>query len=184
MAWGHPFSSLPCTQAILKAGGQLDEQSERERLRKVLKRMGKLKCMKEVSGRSLLGLHLHALSGSGVSGLKCASVTRNGLSLGITLARGRHLSLSDGERIWLHPLRFLPRPVLCLPPWRRVPPPCFSSFRMRKNCKDCFCCWNPIGLLTDVLYAFCLPAFPGLHRQLHDHHGIPLPCPEVREGCC
>ncbi|XP_060107390.1 zinc finger protein 512 [Heteronotia binoei] len=33
--------------AMLKAGGQLDEQSERDRLRKVLKRMGKLKCTRE-----------------------------------------------------------------------------------------------------------------------------------------
>ncbi|XP_074845199.1 zinc finger protein 512 isoform X2 [Carettochelys insculpta] len=32
---------------VVKEGGELDEQCERDRLRKVLKRMGKLKCMKE-----------------------------------------------------------------------------------------------------------------------------------------
>nr|XP_056708271.1 zinc finger protein 512 [Euleptes europaea] len=36
-------NSLP----VAKVGGQLDEQSERDRLRTVLKRMGKLKCMRE-----------------------------------------------------------------------------------------------------------------------------------------
>uniref|UniRef100_A0A8C0G3P7 Zinc finger protein 512 n=1 Tax=Chelonoidis abingdonii TaxID=106734 RepID=A0A8C0G3P7_CHEAB len=34
---------------VVKEGGELDEQCERDRLRKVLKRMGKLKCMREVS---------------------------------------------------------------------------------------------------------------------------------------
>ncbi|XP_074919625.1 zinc finger protein 512 isoform X4 [Chelonoidis abingdonii] len=32
---------------VVKEGGELDEQCERDRLRKVLKRMGKLKCMRE-----------------------------------------------------------------------------------------------------------------------------------------
>ncbi|XP_009325175.1 PREDICTED: zinc finger protein 512 isoform X1 [Pygoscelis adeliae] len=34
-------------QPVVKDGGELDEQLERDRLRKVLKRMGKLKCMRE-----------------------------------------------------------------------------------------------------------------------------------------
>ncbi|XP_052666219.1 zinc finger protein 512 isoform X2 [Harpia harpyja] len=34
-------------QPVVKEGGELDEQLERDRLRKVLKRMGKLKCMRE-----------------------------------------------------------------------------------------------------------------------------------------
>uniref|UniRef100_A0A8C3UHG1 Zinc finger protein 512 n=1 Tax=Catharus ustulatus TaxID=91951 RepID=A0A8C3UHG1_CATUS len=36
-------------QPVVKEGEELDEQLERERLRKVLKRMGKLKCTREVS---------------------------------------------------------------------------------------------------------------------------------------
>uniref|UniRef100_A0A674IP23 Zinc finger protein 512 n=1 Tax=Terrapene triunguis TaxID=2587831 RepID=A0A674IP23_9SAUR len=36
---------------VVKEGGELDEPCERDRLRKVLKRMGKLKCMREVSWR-------------------------------------------------------------------------------------------------------------------------------------
>lgn len=35
-------------QPILKAGDEVDEPSEREQLRTVLKRMGKLRCMREV----------------------------------------------------------------------------------------------------------------------------------------
>ncbi|XP_064151231.1 zinc finger protein 512 isoform X3 [Loxodonta africana] len=38
-------NSLP----ILKTGGELDEPSERERLRTVLKRLGKIRCMREIS---------------------------------------------------------------------------------------------------------------------------------------
>ncbi|KAB1266794.1 Zinc finger protein 512 [Camelus dromedarius] len=38
-------NSLP----ILKAGDEIDEPSERERLRTVLKRLGKLRCMREIS---------------------------------------------------------------------------------------------------------------------------------------
>uniref|UniRef100_A0A8C0IIV1 Zinc finger protein 512 n=1 Tax=Bubo bubo TaxID=30461 RepID=A0A8C0IIV1_BUBBB len=36
-------------QPVVKDGGELDEQLERDRLRKVLKRMGKLKCTREVT---------------------------------------------------------------------------------------------------------------------------------------
>ncbi|MBZ3879132.1 Zinc finger protein 512 [Sciurus carolinensis] len=36
-----------CKQPILKAGDEIDEPSERERLRTVLKRLGKLRCMRE-----------------------------------------------------------------------------------------------------------------------------------------
>ncbi|XP_040409982.1 zinc finger protein 512 isoform X5 [Cygnus olor] len=36
-------------QPVVKEGGELDEQLERDRLRKVLKRMGKLKCTREVT---------------------------------------------------------------------------------------------------------------------------------------
>uniref|UniRef100_A0A8C8SP83 Zinc finger protein 512 n=1 Tax=Pelusios castaneus TaxID=367368 RepID=A0A8C8SP83_9SAUR len=48
---------------VVKDGGELDEQCERGRLRKVLKRMGKLKCMREVSCRisftSIMGYLYH-----------------------------------------------------------------------------------------------------------------------------
>ncbi|XP_072490158.1 zinc finger protein 512 isoform X2 [Notamacropus eugenii] len=47
---------------ILKDGGELDEPSERERLRKVLKRMGKLKCTREScsgSFTSIMGYLYH-----------------------------------------------------------------------------------------------------------------------------
>ncbi|OXB84363.1 UNVERIFIED_CONTAM: hypothetical protein H355_010790 [Colinus virginianus] len=37
------------SQPVVKEGGELDEQLERDRLRKVLKRMGKLKCTREVT---------------------------------------------------------------------------------------------------------------------------------------
>uniref|UniRef100_A0A669PJT6 Zinc finger protein 512 n=1 Tax=Phasianus colchicus TaxID=9054 RepID=A0A669PJT6_PHACC len=37
------------SQPVMKEGGELDEQLERDRLRKVLKRMGKLKCTRQVS---------------------------------------------------------------------------------------------------------------------------------------
>ncbi|XP_054845471.1 zinc finger protein 512 isoform X2 [Eublepharis macularius] len=49
--------------AVAKAGGQMDEQSERDRLRKVLKRMGKLKCTREGcagSFTSIMGYLYHA----------------------------------------------------------------------------------------------------------------------------
>ncbi|KAM9201261.1 zinc finger protein 512 isoform 4-T4 [Dugong dugon] len=51
-------NSLP----ILKAGGELDEPSERERLRTVLKRLGKIRCMREScssSFTSIMGYMYH-----------------------------------------------------------------------------------------------------------------------------
>uniref|UniRef100_A0A674IPC0 Zinc finger protein 512 n=1 Tax=Terrapene triunguis TaxID=2587831 RepID=A0A674IPC0_9SAUR len=41
---------------VVKEGGELDEPCERDRLRKVLKRMGKLKCMREVSCSSFTSI--------------------------------------------------------------------------------------------------------------------------------
>uniref|UniRef100_A0A8D0HD97 Zinc finger protein 512 n=1 Tax=Sphenodon punctatus TaxID=8508 RepID=A0A8D0HD97_SPHPU len=53
-------NSLP----VVEEGGELDEQGERNRLRKVLKRMGKLKCTREVSCRafftSIMGYLYHS----------------------------------------------------------------------------------------------------------------------------
>lgn len=46
------FICFFCFQPILKAGDEVDEPSERERLRTVLKRMGKLRCMREVRARA------------------------------------------------------------------------------------------------------------------------------------
>lgn len=46
------FICFFCFQPILKAGDEVDEPSERERLRTVLKRMGKLRCMREVRVRA------------------------------------------------------------------------------------------------------------------------------------
>lgn len=43
-----------CFQPVLKAGDEVDEPSEREQLRTVLKRMGKLRCMREVRAGSTL----------------------------------------------------------------------------------------------------------------------------------
>lgn len=48
----HPVVFLHLSavlQPVMKEGEELDEQLERDRLRKVLKQMGKLKCTREVS---------------------------------------------------------------------------------------------------------------------------------------
>ncbi|KAL8184162.1 UNVERIFIED_CONTAM: hypothetical protein K2H54_008027 [Gekko kuhli] len=97
-------NSLP----VVKAGGQLDEQSERDRLRKVLKRMGKLKCMREGctgSFTSIMGYLYHAQKcGKAAAELEKLALKCHHCSKGYKSKAGLvyHLKSEHGPVTFLH----------------------------------------------------------------------------------
>ncbi|XP_015272350.1 PREDICTED: zinc finger protein 512 [Gekko japonicus] len=97
-------NSLP----LMKAGGQLDEQSERDRLRKVLKRMGKLKCTREGctgSFTSIMGYLYHAQKcGKAAAELEKLALKCHHCSKGYKSKAGLvyHLKSEHGPVTFLH----------------------------------------------------------------------------------
>ncbi|XP_077185801.1 zinc finger protein 512 isoform X2 [Paroedura picta] len=97
-------NSLP----VVKEGGQLDEQSERDRLRKVLKRMGKLKCTREGctgSFSSVMGYLYHAQKcGKAAAELEKLALKCHHCSKGYKSKAGLvyHLKSEHGPVTFLH----------------------------------------------------------------------------------